>query len=159
VIYRWRCHPERMRAIAAFDHEQSVVTAGRGLVGGKQAEVLRCWCIASGTAGTSCFRNFCNAVPAKRTSEERDLDFALLAGVQYSQHRAKVTSIVALPGACPFVASRDKGGEIHLWSSETGNQAALLANTTASPSKRSARELLETDDAVALQLVTYLSLV
>jgi len=41
-----------MRAIAAFDNEQSVVTAGRGLVGGKQAEVLRCWHIATGTAGT-----------------------------------------------------------------------------------------------------------
>ena len=56
VVQQWRCHPERMRAIAAFDHESSVVTAGRGLVSGKQAEVLRCWRISTGTAGTFCDR-------------------------------------------------------------------------------------------------------
>jgi hypothetical protein len=39
--------------MAAFDDEQTVVTAGRGLVGGRQAEVLRCWRISCGTAGAT----------------------------------------------------------------------------------------------------------
>ena len=61
----------------------------------------------------------------------------LLAGAQYTGHQAKVTSIGTFSGKCPLVASRDKAGAIHLWSSASGSQTALLpCPATASTSRR-----------------------
>ena len=134
-----------MRAIGACDHEQTVVTAGRGLVGRKQTEVLRCWRICTGTAGATCIGYLHTFARPQSSSWHFFTQHPHLStGVQYSQHRAKVTDIVSLSGSSPLVASRDKAGEVHLWCSETGNQAALLANSAASSVSRLAAPVRST---------------
>ena len=52
VIHGWRAHRDGMRALMADPEEQMLVTAGRGHVSGREAEVLRCWSIAEAAAGT-----------------------------------------------------------------------------------------------------------
>lgn len=51
VVHKWRAHRERMRAMAVSGDESTVVTAGRGLVNGRDAEVVRCWRLSDGAPG------------------------------------------------------------------------------------------------------------
>ncbi len=53
VVHQWRAFPERLRALAASEDELTIVTAGRGTLAGADAEVLRCWILADGSAGAS----------------------------------------------------------------------------------------------------------
>ena len=40
-----------MRALVVTADESAVVTAGRGLVNGRDSEVVRCWRLSDGAAG------------------------------------------------------------------------------------------------------------
>ena len=51
VVHSWRAHRERMRALAVTGSEGTVVTAGRGLVNGRDSEVVRCWRLSDGAPG------------------------------------------------------------------------------------------------------------
>ncbi|KAK9789958.1 hypothetical protein WJX73_004390 [Symbiochloris irregularis] len=51
VIGSWRAHKEGLHLLAAHDDEESVVTAGRGIIEGRDCEVLRCWRLSDTTAG------------------------------------------------------------------------------------------------------------
>lgn len=51
VVHNWRAHRERMRALTVSGDESTVVTAGRGLVNGRDSEVVRCWRLSDGAPG------------------------------------------------------------------------------------------------------------
>lgn len=51
VIRSWRAHREGLRLMVAHEDEGSLVTAGRGLIDGKECEVLRCWRLSDTSAG------------------------------------------------------------------------------------------------------------
>lgn len=51
MLHDWRAHRERMRALVVTADESAVVTAGRGLVNGRDSEVVRCWRLSDGAAG------------------------------------------------------------------------------------------------------------
>ena len=51
AVHAWRAHREGMAALAALPGEAALVTVGRGLAGGRGADVLRVWDLASTSAG------------------------------------------------------------------------------------------------------------
>ncbi|KAK9824404.1 hypothetical protein WJX72_010051 [[Myrmecia] bisecta] len=106
MVQRWRAHRERLQALAVDEASGLVVSAGRGHVGGREAEVLRCWQMADASAGP-----------------------------QYTGHEAAVAGLclVAVPGPC--VASWDDDGALHVWSPTTGRQLACFAEPSSNRSQ------------------------
>lgn len=51
VVHQWRAHRERLRGQLADEDQAVVITAGWAQLGGKDAEVLRCWSLADASAG------------------------------------------------------------------------------------------------------------
>jgi hypothetical protein len=51
VVHGWRAHREGARDLVAGAGEDLVASAGRATLAGREAEVVRCWCLADGSAG------------------------------------------------------------------------------------------------------------
>ncbi|EFJ45702.1 hypothetical protein VOLCADRAFT_93838, partial [Volvox carteri f. nagariensis] len=101
VVHSWPAHRDRIRALAAHPGECAVLTAGRGMVAGREGPVVRVWSLAD-----------CQA------------------RVQYGGHRAAVHALLLIRAARAggaVVASLDAAAQLHVWAYDTGQQLACFA--------------------------------
>ncbi|GIL93181.1 hypothetical protein Vretifemale_20578, partial [Volvox reticuliferus] len=106
VVHSWPAHRDRIRAVAVHPGECAVLTAGRGMVGGREGPVVRVWSLSD-----------CQA------------------RVQYGGHRAAVHSLLLFRAARAggaVVASLDAAGQLHVWAYDNGQQLACFAPVNVS---------------------------
>ena len=65
VAHSWRAHKEGLRLVAVSEMEDMVVSAGKGMLAGREGDVLRVWDLATCRAGSCKCKRLSISGPAR----------------------------------------------------------------------------------------------